>query len=103
MCEPFYSKNHILLLTHILMDKIKINFFILKFGAFFHTIFVFPILYYADISAKTPMFWAFLLNHIMFGYFVLINGCALGIKQTINIIAHQDAAKAMEEEINKNN
>jgi hypothetical protein len=85
------------------MDKIKINFFILKFGAIFHTIFVFPILYYADISAKTPMFWVFLLNHIMFGYFVLINGCALGIKQTINIIAHQDAAKAMEEEINKNN
>ena len=43
------------------MDKIKINFFILKFGAFFHTIFVFPILYMADIYANTPMFWAFLV------------------------------------------
>jgi hypothetical protein len=85
------------------MNKIKINFFILKFGAIFHTIFVFPILYYADISAKTPMFWVFLLNHIMFAYFVFIRGCALGIKQTINIIAHQDAAKAREEDINKNN
>ena len=48
------------------MDKIKINFFILKYGAILHTIFVFPILYMADIYANTPMFWAFLLNHIMF-------------------------------------
>lgn len=85
------------------MDKIKINFFILKFGAFFHTIFVFPILYNADIYANTPMFWAFLLNHVMFGYFILVKGCALGIKQTINIIAHEEAAKAREEDINKNN
>jgi len=49
------------------------------------------------------MFWAFLLNHVMFGYFILVQGCALGIKQTINIIAHQDAAKAIEEDTNKNN
>ena len=85
------------------MDKIKINFFILKFGAFFHTIFVFPILYMADIYANTQMFWAFLLNHVMFGYFILVKGCALGIKQTINIIAHQEASKAIEDDINKNN
>ena len=38
----------------------------------------------ADIYANTPMFWAFLLNHVMFGYFILVRGCALGIKQTIN-------------------
>lgn len=85
------------------MDKIKINFLILRFGAFFHTIFIFPILYMADIYANTPMFWAFLLNHIMFAYFLFIRGCAFGIRKTIDIISHQEATKAREEDTNKNN
>jgi hypothetical protein len=49
------------------------------------------------------MFWAFLLNHIMFAYFVFVRGCALGIRQTINIIQHENAEKAIQEELNKNN
>lgn len=85
------------------MDKIKINFLILRFGAIFHTIFIFPILYMADIYANTPMFWAFLLNHIMFAYFLFIRGCAFGIRKTIDIISHQEATKAREEDTNKNN
>jgi hypothetical protein len=39
----------------------------------------------------------------MFSYFLFIRGCALGISQSIKIIALQDASKAMQEELNKNN
>jgi hypothetical protein len=56
-----------------------------------------------EITPKTPAFWAFLLNHIMFSYFLFVRGCALGITQTIKIIEHEDATKAIQEDINKNN
>ena len=79
------------------------NLFILKYGSLLHTLFIFPMLYMADIHINTPIYWAFLLNHLMFAYFIFVQGCALGIKQTINIISHQDATKAIQEEINKNN
>jgi len=39
----------------------------------------------------------------MFAYFVFVRGCALGIRQTINIIEHENAEKAIQEDINKNN
>ena len=79
------------------------NFFILKYGSILHTLFIFPMLYMADIHVNTPIYWAFLLNHLMFTYFIFVQGCALGIKQTINIIAQKDAEKSIQEEINKNN
>ena len=60
-------------------------------------------LIYMEITPKTPAFWAFLLNQLMFSYFLFIRGCALGITQTIKIIEHTDATKAMQEELNKNN
>lgn len=81
----------------------KFNLFILKYGSLLHTLFLFAILYMADISIKTPIYWAFLLNHVMFTYFVFIRGCAFGISKTIDIISHEDAAKAIQEEINRNN
>jgi hypothetical protein len=56
-----------------------------------------------EITPKTPAFWAFLLNHIMFSYFLFVRGCALGITQTFKIIEHEDATKAIQEELNKNN
>jgi hypothetical protein len=55
------------------------------------------------ITPKTPVFWAFLLNHIMFSYFLFVRGCALGITQTFKIIKHKNAEKAIQEDINKNN
>lgn len=60
-------------------------------------------LIYMEITPKTPAFWAFLLNQLMFSYFLFIRGCALGITQTIKIIEQQEATKAIEEELNKNN
>lgn len=60
-------------------------------------------LMYMKITPKTPVFWAFLLNHIMFSYFLFVRGCALGITQTIKIIEQEEATKAIEEELNKNN
>ena len=94
-------KNDILLYTHILMKKF--NLFLLYYGSLLHTIFLFPILYKANIHPNSPIYWAFLLNHLMFAYFVFIRGCALGIRQTINIIEHENAEKAIQEDINKNN
>ena len=81
----------------------RYNLFLLKYGTIFHTVFFLSMLIYIEITPKTPMFWAFLLNHIMFSYFLFIRGCALGISQSIKIIALQDASKAMQEELNKNN
>jgi hypothetical protein len=94
-------KNHILLYTHILMKKF--NLFLIKYGSILHSIFLVCILVYLEITPKTPIFWAFLLNHIMFAYFVFVRGCALGIRRTINIIEHENAEKAIQEDINKNN
>lgn len=81
----------------------KFNLFILKNGSIFHTIFLVSMLMYAEITPKTPMFWAFLLNHVMFSYFLFIRGCSFGIKQTINLFAQEEATKAIREELNKNN
>lgn len=58
---------------------------------------------YMKITPKTPVFWAFLLNHIMFSYFLFVRGCALGITQTIKIIEQEEATKAIQKELNKNN
>jgi hypothetical protein len=81
----------------------KFNLFLLKYGTIFHTIFFISILIYMGITPKTPAFWAFLLNQLMFSYFLFVRGCALGITQTIKIIEQQEATKAIEEELNKNN
>ena len=94
-------KNDILLYTHILMKKF--NLFILKFGSILHTLFIFPILYKANIHPNNPIYWAFLLNHIMFSYFLLVRGIAYGISKTIDIISHEEDAKTIQENINKNN
>ena len=94
-------KNDILLLTHILMKKF--NLFLLYYGSLLHTIFLFPILYKANIHPNNPIYWAFLLNHIMFSYFLLVRGIAYGISKTIDIISHEEAAKTIQEDINKNN
>lgn len=81
----------------------KFNLFILKNGSIFHTIFLVSMLMYAEITPKTPMFWAFLLNHLMFSYFLFIRGCALGITQAFKVIEREEVIKAIEEDINKNN
>jgi hypothetical protein len=79
------------------------NLFLIKHGSLLHTIFIFPILYKANIHPNTPIYWAFLLNHVMFSYFLFIRGSAFGIRKTIEIILHQEATKAIQEDINKNN
>lgn len=81
----------------------KFNIFILKYGSIIHTIFFISMLIYTEITPKTPMFWAFLLNHLMFSYFLFIRGCALGITQTFKVIEREEVIKAIEEDINKNN
>lgn len=85
------------------MNSKTFNLFILKYGSFIHSVLLILLLLYTDISPKTPIFWAFLLNHIMFSYFLFIRGIAFGIAKTIDIFAIQDATKTIQEEINKNN
>jgi hypothetical protein len=81
----------------------KINLFILKFGSLLHTIFLFPILYKANIHPNNPIYWAFLLNHIMFSYFLFIRGSAFGIRKTIEVFSSIEEQKTIQERINKNN
>lgn len=85
------------------MNSKTFNLFILKYGSFIHSVLLILLLLYTDISPKVPIFWAFLLNHIMFSYFLFIRGCAFGIAKTISIFALQDTTKTIQEEINKNN
>jgi len=81
----------------------KYNLFLLKYGSLIHTIFLFLMLYVVNIHPNTLIYWAFLLNHIMFSYFLFIRGMALGISKTIDIIAHEEATKSIQDDINKNN
>ena len=81
----------------------QFNLFLLKYGAYIHTVLLISLLIYIEIGPKSPIFWAFLLNHIMFSYFLFIRGCALGIKRTMQIISHEEVTKAIQNEINKNN
>ena len=85
------------------MNSKTFNLFILKYGSFIHSVLLILLLLYTDISPKVPIFWAFLLNHIMFSYFLFIRGCAFGIAKTIGIFALQDTTKTIQEEINKKN
>lgn len=39
----------------------------------------------------------------MFSYFLFVQGCAFGITQTFKKIEQQNATKAIQEDINKNN
>lgn len=85
------------------MNIKNLNFLLLKHGSMLHTFFVFLILYAVNIHPNTPIYWVFILNHVMFAYFVFVRGCALGIRRTIDIISHEEAAKVIQEDINKNN
>lgn len=85
------------------MNAKKFNLFILKFGTFIHSILLITLLLYIDISPKVPIFWAFLLNHLMFSYFLFIRGCAFGISKTIDIFTYDNIKKSIQEDINKNN
>jgi hypothetical protein len=81
----------------------KINLFILKFGSLLHTLFIFPILYNANIHPNNSIYWAFLLNHVMFSYFLFIRGSAFGIRKTIEVFSSIEEQKTIQERINKNN
>ena len=61
----------------------QFNIFLLKYGAYIHTVLLISLLIYIEIGPKSPIFWAFLLNHIIFTYFVIIRAAAFGIKQGI--------------------
>jgi len=81
----------------------KFNLFILKFGSLLHTIFLFPILYKANIHPNNSIYWAFLLNHVMFSYFLFIRGSAFGIRKTVEVFSSIEEQKTIQERINKNN
>lgn len=81
----------------------KLNLNILKYGSLIHTLLFVFILYVANIYPNTLIYWVFLINHVAFAYFLFIRGMAMGITKTIDIIAHQEATKAIQEDINKNN
>lgn len=81
----------------------QFNLFLLRYGSLLHTIFLSLILYGENIHPNTFIYWVFLLNHVMFSYFVFIRGMALGISKTIDIIANQEATKSIQNDINRNN
>jgi hypothetical protein len=49
--------------------------------------------YFNEITIKTPIFWALLINNLLLAYFVFISGAAFGIKQTIIRLAAEDMNK----------
>jgi hypothetical protein len=81
----------------------QFNIFLLKYGAYIHTILLISLLIYIEIGPKSPIFWAFLLNHIIFTYFVIIRAAAFGIKRTMIFFNDNERLKAIHEDINKNN
>ena len=83
------------------MSKLNLNLF--KYGAFIHVIFFIMLLVYIDIGPKTPIFWAFLLNQIVFTYFVCVRAIAFGISKTLMIFNLLNEEKSIINDINKNN
>ena len=81
----------------------KFNLFFLKYTVYLHVLFFISLLIYEQITPKNPIFWAFLLNHIMFSYFLFIRGSAFGIRKTIEVFSSIEEQKAIQERINKNN
>lgn len=59
----------------------------------FHCILSYVILYFADITIKTPIFWAILINNLLSVYFIFISGAAFGIKQTLLRLAAESMKK----------
>lgn len=81
----------------------QFNLFLLKYGAYIHTILLISLLIYIEIGPKSPIFWAFLLNHIIFTYFVIIRATAFGIKRTMIFFNQIEEEKTTQDDINKNN
>ena len=81
----------------------QFNIFLLKYGAYIHTILLISLLIYIEIGPKSPIFWAFLLNHIIFTYFVIIRATAFGIKRTMIFFNQIEEEKTIQDDINKNN
>ena len=81
----------------------QFNIFLLQYGAYIHTILLISLLIYIEIGPKSPIFWAFLLNHIIFTYFVIIRATAFGIKRTMIFFNQIEEEKTTQDDINKNN
>ena len=81
----------------------QFNLFLLQYGAYIHTILLISLLIYIEIGPKSPIFWAFLLNHIIFTYFVIIRATAFGIKRTMIFFNQIEEEKTTQDDINKNN
>ena len=79
------------------------NLFIHKYGVLFHAILFLYILYSANIHPNAFIYWAFLINLILFAYFNYVNGVALGIKQTLLATAEMQIEKEDMDDINRNN
>lgn len=78
----------------------NINLLIYRIAPVFHFICTFIIVYFAEITIKTPIFWALLLNNLMCVYFVFISGAAFGIKQTIIRLSAEEIKKIKDQEDN---
>ena len=79
------------------------NYIIHKYGVLLHFFIYLYILYSAHIHPNTFIYWAFLINLILFAYFNYVNGVALGIKQTLLATAEMQLEKEDMDDINRNN
>lgn len=79
------------------------NYIIHKYGVLLHFFIYLYILYSAHIHPNTFIYWAFLINLILFAYFNYVNGVALGIKQTLLATAEMQIEKEDMDDINRNN
>ena len=75
------------------MNNSNVNILLYKIAPCFHFILTFVIVYFSEITIKTPIFWALLINNLLLAYFVFISGAAFGIKQTIIRLAAEDMNK----------
>ena len=81
----------------------KFNYIIHKYGIYFHTMLLLYLLYRVECYPNTGIYWAFLINLLVYSYFVFLNGVAFGIKQTLLNMAANELEKQEIDEINRNN
>lgn len=111
-CQPFFilklnitthSYNHILILYLLSKSIMHILKIINKYGFFYFCGLFLSLLLHIRVYPNSYIFWAFILNQIILSYFVYVKGCALGIKQTIEIFSSIKADEEIQKEISKNN
>ena len=72
--EEIVVVTNYLYYSYVISDRNKFNYIIHKYGIYFHTMLLLYLLYRVECYPNTGIYWAFLINLLVYSYFVFLNG-----------------------------